>query len=197
MTNIMPTYNHLHDSKSNTLYVILHGGNKGIHDPFLHKIYNKITTSNQSYITIQMPYFDRGESQSSTPETTEEMLAIDNVLSSIDCTKYQQIRFIGKSLGGLVLSRCILNNPKLNTKTTHLTILGYLVEHINLKGFNGNLEVIQGDNDPYGSITEVQKSLDLSSIDYNLKIVKGGDHSYRNAEKDGVFQDQAVELIQL
>jgi predicted alpha/beta-hydrolase family hydrolase len=192
----IPTYTHYNKLNSNTLFVILHGGNAGIEDPFLQKIYTKIVNSNQSYLSIQMSFKDKGENSSSGPETLREIDEVQTVLSQIDLTNYEKISFIGKSLGGLVLQRFLTTSQQFNIPKTNFTILGYLVGDVNTSEFKGNLHIIQGENDPYGKTEDVQKELDVSKANSSiLDIVSGGDHSYRNDKKEPVFQDEAVSLI--
>jgi hypothetical protein len=192
----IPTYTHYNKLKSNTLFVILHGGNAGIEDPFLQKIYTKIVNSNQSYLSIQMTFKDKGESSSSGPETLREIDEVKTVLGQIELTNYEKISFIGKSLGGLVLQRFLTTSQQFNIPKTNFTILGYLIGDVTVSNFKGNLHIIQGENDPYGKPEDVQKELDISkSNSAMLDIVKGGDHSYRNDKKEPIFQDEAVSLI--
>jgi predicted alpha/beta-hydrolase family hydrolase len=197
MTCQSPTYNYHNKLNSETLFVIVHGGGAGIEDPFLQKIYFLIQKANQSYMAIQMPFIDRGESTSSGPETLEEIKTVGDALSQIDTTKYSKIHFIGKSLGGLVLQRFI-ETSSFNTNQTQFTILGYLVGDVNVKNLQANLHIIQGENDPYGKPEIVQSELDSSpSSIKKIDIIKDGDHSYRNSAKEPVFQDEAISLIQI
>ncbi len=194
----LPTYTHHHKLNSKTLFVILHGGNAGINDPFLGKIYDKVILANQSYLTIQMSFKDRGESSSSGAETLREIQEVQTVLDQINIKNYENIKFIGKSLGGLVLQRFITQSNSFNNPKTSLTVLGYLVGDVDVSNFKGNIHVIQGENDPYGNLEIVQKELDSSpSASVKLEIIKGGDHSYRNDKKEPVYQDEVVGLILL
>jgi predicted alpha/beta-hydrolase family hydrolase len=198
MPTQLPTYNHRSTLNSNTFFVILHGGGAGIADPFLQKIYDRIISANQSYIAIQMSFIDRGESSSSGAETLREIEEVQIVLNQIKLLNYNHIHFIGKSLGGLVLQRFIAQSPLLNTSKTNLTILGYLVGDVDVSHFKGNLHIIQGENDPYGTPEAVQKDLDNSlSTSVKLDIIPNGDHSYRSDKKEPIYQDEAVSLIQI
>jgi dienelactone hydrolase len=198
MPTQLPTYTHHNKLNCNTLFVILHGGGAGIGDPFLGKIYNRIISANQSYIAIQMSFIDRGESSSSGVETLREIQEVQTVLDQINLSNYTDIDFIGKSLGGLVLQRFITQSPVFNTSKTNLTILGYLVGDVDVSEFKGNLHIIQGENDPYGTPEAVQKDLDDSlSTSVKIDIIPNGDHSYRNDKKEPIYQDEAVELIQI
>lgn len=198
MLSQLPTYTHHNILNSNTLFVILHGGGAGITDPFLSKIYSRIQEANQSYIAIQMSFIDLGESSSSGAETLREIQEVQTVLDQIDLSNYENIRYIGKSLGGLVLQRFITKSSIINNAETNLTILGYLVGDVDVSNFKGKLHVIQGENDPYGKPEIVKKELDNSpSSSVKLDIVNHGDHSYRNEKKEPIYQDEAVGLIVL
>ena len=192
----LPTFNYYNKLISNTLNIIVHGGNSGIVDLFLQKIYTKITESNQSYVAVQLPYKDRGEDKSSGTETLEEIQAVKDVLAQIDTSNYQNVHFIGKSLGGLVLQRFIVQNPEYNNLDTKFTILGYLIGDLDMTNLKVNTHVIQGENDPYGDPKIVQKEVSTLT-NSKLDIVKGADHSYRNSDKEPVFQDEAVSFIVL
>ncbi|MBC7471880.1 MAG: hypothetical protein H7196_01240 [candidate division SR1 bacterium] len=65
MSNQSPTFTYYNKLNSNTFFVILHGSSIGIADPFSDKIYDRIIVVNQSYISIQMSFIDRGENSSS------------------------------------------------------------------------------------------------------------------------------------
>jgi hypothetical protein len=198
MPTKFPTYTHHHKLNSNTLFVILHGGGAGIGDQFLNKIYNRIISANQSYVAIQMSFIDRGESSSSGVETPREIEEVQTVLDQINPSNIENICFIGKSLGGLVLQRFITQSTIFNNPKTNLTILGYLVGDVDVSQFKGKLHVIQGENDPYGNPEIVQKDLDNSpSTSVKLDIIPNGDHSYRNEKKERIHQDEAVRLIQI
>lgn len=198
MLSQLPTFTYHNKFNSKKLFIIVHGGGAGIGDPFLGKIYNRIISANQSYVAIQMSFIDRGESSSSGVETLREIEEVQTVLDQINPSNIENICFIGKSLGGLVLQRFITQSTIFNDPKTHLTILGYLVGDVDVSQFKGKLHVIQGENDLYGTPEAVRKDLDNSQSAYvKLDIIANGDHSYRNDKKEPIYQDEAVSLIQI
>ncbi|MBC7472445.1 MAG: hypothetical protein H7196_04280 [candidate division SR1 bacterium] len=150
----------------------------------------------QSYITIQLPFKDRGEEKSSGPETLEEIGAVQAALKSININQYTSFHFIGKSLGGLILQRFIVQSSLFNTHLVKFTILGYLIGDVTISSLKTKTYVIQGENDPYGDPKLVQEELDFLKIS-KLNIIIGADHSYRNSRKNPVYQDTVVSLIEI
>lgn len=143
-----------------------------------------------------MPFFDRGETQSSSAETREEIQAVTDVLDMLHMKAYSQLHFVGKSLGGLILSRFILSQNKFNSPMNHFTILGFLANETKIESLNCKLHIIQGSEDPYGSEQDIRKSLSIAgNKNYSLDVIRGADHSYRNVDKEPQYQLEAINKI--
>ncbi len=144
-----------------------------------------------------MPFKDRGENQTRSPETLEEIQVVEKVISSLDISNYKVINFIGKSLGGLILQRFI-EKSKFNTNKHQLTILGYLTEYVDISSLKTQLHIIQGEKDRYGKLDDLNKLISGNpKKDIELSVVAKGDHSYRDENKNPLYQDKAVELIEI
>jgi predicted alpha/beta-hydrolase family hydrolase len=192
LTNYTYSYNQI--SNSPILTIIVHGGGEGIESSFIQKIRTKY--SKNSTLLIQMPFIDREEEGTSTPEFLEEIAEFEEIINNINLSKVTTINMIGKSIGGLVLLNYYYKNyQELKEYNTKLSLLGYLLDNTKLKQDKPIImDIIQGSNDKYGSIVDVQKAIaDYPNI--TLKVIENGDHSYRDSNKNPIYQDSAIEIL--
>jgi predicted alpha/beta-hydrolase family hydrolase len=190
------TYRYNKINHSTKLVVINHGVSEGVDSEFIQKIVNKATNENLSTLTIQMPYFDRGETKASQG-LLEEIKCVKDILQSIDLEDYKYIHFVGKSLGGLVLNHFLNENIESFDQSIEITYLGFLVEHctINAK-LDIKTNIIQGERDKYGTKTQLDNVLStLNSSQIKVTYIPNADHSYKNESKESVYQDIAIESI--
>jgi predicted alpha/beta-hydrolase family hydrolase len=193
-TNPTLIFNSFNTSKR--LVILTHGASEGIENSFIQNIIHKFNTQKVSVLALQMPFKDRGENSSSGSELLEELDAVNRAMEMANFFEYDRIDFIGKSLGGIIFSK-FLNSQNVNFQTkTSLTILGYIYGDVEINNYSGKLFVIQGENDKYGSKQDIEKDLNNSiSKDKNLIIIPNADHSYRNENKEPVYQRVAVEML--
>lgn len=55
--------------------------------------------------------------------------------------------------------------------------------------------VIQGENDRFGNTEAIKEELAKHSVEADVVEVPKADHSYRNEQKEPVYQDATVELL--
>lgn len=195
----LTSFNFHHNSKAETLDVVLQGGSHGIDSSILQKVFNKSKEKGNSVIAFNFPYFERGEENSSGPELKEESETLQNILDFVNYKEYSKVRLVGKSLGGIVASNYIQNLSEEEAERFSVVILGYVTGDVKLKNFSGSITVIQGEKDKFGGIEVVKEDLkDAVSKDIKYLEIEGADHSYRNPEtKEPLFEDNAIEQYSL
>ncbi|MGL4758121.1 MAG: alpha/beta family hydrolase [Patescibacteria group bacterium] len=185
-------------NSSDELIVINHGGSEGIDSEFIQKI--KIKFNNSNTLLIQLPFKTKGDESTSGPSFQEELQSYTEIFEEIKrlnlFTTIKSIRFIGKSVGGLIQYIFIINNfDWLKQFNPNLTAMGYLFDHYELsKEVQFPFHIIQGSMDPWGKIEDISQLVNSYTF-LTLDIVEGGNHSYKNEKKEPVFQDTAIKLI--
>lgn len=193
----LPNFKYFHNNKAKILDVVLHGGSQGMDSGLINKIVDASRKSGNSVVAFNFPYIERGEENSSGPELIEEIDALQSVLDYCQSDKFENIRLIGKSLGGVVAGHYLKKvDPEQLTKFT-LIILGYDIGYINLKSFPGKIVIIQGSKDKFGDIEAVRNDLNGAiSKDITYLSVDGADHSYRIPEtKEPIYEDEAIKIV--
>lgn len=183
--------------KGTTLDVVLHGGSAGVDSPFIQKLVKHSMGSGNSVVAFNFPYFERGDKMSSGPELSEELATLTNILAEIKVGKYNHIRLIGKSLGGIVASYYLNSLPPDKMKKYSLVIVGYVVGELKMDRFSGSVIVVQGEMDKFGGADKVEADL-IKAACKNLRIIeiKRADHSFRNPKtKESVYEDEAIKAI--
>lgn len=194
--NTLPTLKFFHNSQAKVLDVILHGGSVGMDAPFMKKVIATCRSQGHSVVAFNFPFFDRGDDHSSGPELVEELNTLRSVLAFCSSEKFSHIRIIGKSLGAIVGSYYLKNLDRKLHKRFSIVVLGYVIGSIDLTSFEGRVVIIQGENDKFGNITQVKKSLTRAAKNINYFEIKGGDHSYRNPEtKEPDYEDEVVKIL--
>ncbi len=198
MTSSNPTLLFNSFKQSKRLVILTHGASEGIENSFLQNFIHKFTNQKVSVLAIQMPFKDRGENSSSGPELLEELQVVEQAMKLVNLFEYESIDFIGKSLGGIILSKFLNSQDKSFQTKTSLTILGYIYGDVEINNYSGKLVVIQGENDKYGDKKEIHNDLGKCiSKDKSLVIIPNADHSYRNKNKEPVYQSEVVEMIDI
>ena len=163
------------EAKSNTLDVLLHGAGGGMKHSNMQKV------------------FERGEEHSSGPELIEEVETLKKILSDCGSEKYKHIRLIGKSLGAIIAAKYLSGLPVEDQKKYSVIIFGYDTGMINIFAFPGKISIIQGEKDKYGNIETVKENLkNAKSKDISYFEVPNADHSYRNEQKEPIYEDIAI-----
>lgn len=180
-------------NNSDTLDILLHGSSGGMNYSLMQKIFDVCVGQGHSVVNFNFPYFDRGEEQSSGPELIEELETLQKVLDECNSKEYKHIRLIGKSLGAIIASCYLKSLPEAVQPKFSIVVFGYIAGSIDLKEFSGKIDIIQGQFDKFGNIDVIKKDLEnTKSKSINYFEIRGGDHSYRNEQKEPVFEDEAI-----
>jgi predicted alpha/beta-hydrolase family hydrolase len=162
----------------------------------MQKIFNECVRQGHSVANFNFPYFERGEEQSSGPDLKEELEALQSILDECKAKEYKHIRLIGKSLGAIIASYYLKSLSKEEQSKYSVIVFGYVTGIIDLKTFEGKIDIIQGEKDRFGNIEVVKNYLkDAVSKDINYFEIKNADHSYRDELKEPVFEDEAIEVF--
>lgn len=179
----LTSFLHFHDSKATTLDVILHGGSEGINSPFMQKLFQHSKSKRNSVIMFNFPFLERGDKHSSGPELKEELNVLRKMLATANLDRFDHIRLIGKSLGGIVASYYLSNLTKREKKIYEVIILGYVTGEVKLIDFPGKITIIQGEKDKFGNIEVIKKDLEKAvSRNITYHQIPNADHSYRDPE---------------
>lgn len=184
------------ENNSDTLDVLLHGSSGGMNYLLMQKIADVCVKQGHSVANFNFPYFERGEEQSSGPELKEEIETLKSVLNECKAEEYKHIRLIGKSLGAIIASYYLKAMSKEEQSKYSVIVFGYVTGSIDLKSFDGKIDIIQGEKDKFGNIEVVKNDLKGAiSKDINYFEIKNADHSYRNELKEPIFEDEAIEVF--
>lgn len=188
------SYKYYRKLNAKTVYLVLHGGGpEGIETPFISNIINALTDTGKSVFGFNFPYCERGEENSSGEELTEETEALDRVVRFLRSEGYERIVIVAKSLGGIITSYWLEQNADENIE---IVVMGYVIGSVKTKALNGKLRlVIQGENDRFGNAVAVKDELAKYGVEANVVELPKADHSYRNEQKEPVYQSTAIELL--
>jgi predicted alpha/beta-hydrolase family hydrolase len=184
-------------NKSDTLDVLLHGSSGGMNYSLMQKIFDECIEQGHSVVNFNFPYFERGEEQSSGPKLKEELETLQSVLNECKAEEYKHIRLICKSLGAIIASYYLNTLSKEEQSKYSIVVFGYVTGSIDLKSFDGKIDIIQGEKDKFGNTEVVKNDLkDAVSEDISYFEIKNADHSYRNELKEPIFEDEAIEVFE-
>ncbi|MEK7526199.1 MAG: alpha/beta family hydrolase [Patescibacteria group bacterium] len=195
--NNLTSFYFYHNSKSNTLDVILCGGSYGIDTDFMQKVFTHSKEKGNGVILFNFPYFERGEEHSSGEELLEELETLQKMLDVAGYKNYKKIRLIAKSLGGIVASFCLDKLPKSEHDKFEIIILGFVVGSPKLNNFTGKITIIQGQKDKFGGIEAVKKEL-INAKSKNIRFIEipNANHSFKDAKTDKpAYEDIAINSI--
>jgi len=182
--------------ESDTLDILLHGSSGGMNYSLMQKIADVCIKQGHSVANFNFPYFEREEEQSSGPELKEELETLQTVLDECKAKEYKHIRLIGKSLGAIIASYYVKTLSKEEQTKYSVVVFGYVTGSIDLKSFDGKIDIIQGGKDKFGNIEVVKNDLkDTISKNISYFEIKNADHSYRNDLKEPIFEDEAMEVF--
>jgi predicted alpha/beta-hydrolase family hydrolase len=183
----------LHNFNTQNAYLIMHGGSKGIESEFLQKLIDKSASSNTTTLAFNFPYLDRGEESSSGPELIEELETMHTMVQMLADLGVKNITIIAKSLGGIVASYYLNSKLRSNNISFSLIIMGFVIPDVRLPLEVDKLIVIQGAEDKFGNIQKVREFLSEPHPNSSLISVEGADHSYRDPEKNPIYEDEAID----
>ncbi len=184
------------EAQSDTLDVLLHGAGGGMNHSNITKAFEVCVKQGHSVINFDFPFFERGEEHSSGPDLTEEIETLKKVLTECKADKYKHIRLIGKSLGAIIAAKYLSQLAPDVQKKFSVVIFGYDTGMIDISGFPGKVTIIQGEKDKFGNIEVVMKDLrNAASKDISYFEIPNADHSYRNEQKEPVYEDKAIEIF--
>lgn len=192
---VVPEHDFHFNPEADTLNVIIHGSSKGKDSPLIQKIYARAQAEGHSVVALNLPYMTNHTYPSY--DLSEEVTALGMILIHTAFDRYQKVRLIGKSLGGVVASDYSKRLMEEHKSKFDIVVLGYDTGSIDLKDFRGEITVIQGSKDGFGDVARVAKDLEGSTASkINLVSIEGADHSYRVPRtKNYKFEDQAVEAV--
>lgn len=192
----IPSLQFVQNNNSDTLDVLLHGSSGGMNYSLMQKIFDECVKQGHSVANFNFPYFEREEEQSSGPELREELEILQVVLNQCNAKNYKHIRLIGKSLGAIIASYYLKSLSKEKQSKYSVVVFGYVTGSIDLKNFEGRIDIIQGEFDKFGNIEVVKNNLDEAvSKNINYFEIKNADHSYRNELKFTVFEDETIDIF--
>jgi predicted alpha/beta-hydrolase family hydrolase len=188
------SYKYYHKLNVKTVYLVLHGGGpEGIETPFISNIINVLAGTGNSVFGCNFPYCERGEENSSGEELTEETATLDEVVQFLRSESYEKIVVVAKSLGGIITSYWLEQHADENVE---VVVLGYVIGSVKTKTLHGKLRlVIQGENDRFGNAKAVKEELAEHNVEAEVVEVPKADHSYRNEQKEPVYQEQVMDLL--
>lgn len=192
--NAALSYKYYRKLNSKTVYLVLHGGGpEGIETPFISRIIDVLTTKGSSVFGFNFPYCERGEENSSGEELAEETAALEDVVQYLRNEGYEKIVIVAKSLGGITTSYWLEQHP---ASDVEVVVLGYVLSSVKTRALVDSLRiVIQGENDRFGDAAAVEEELAKAGVDAKVIEVPQADHSYRNEQKEPIYQDQAIQLL--
>lgn len=183
-------------NNNDTLDILLHGSSGGMNYSLMQKIFDECVKQGHSVVNFNFPYFERGDENSSGDELPEELEALKFVLNKCNANEYKYVRLIGKSLGGIVASYYLRTLSNQEQPKYSVVVFGYIKGYTNLKNFNGDIYIIQGEKDNHGDIEVVKNDFkDANSKNINCFEIKNADHSYKNELKEPIFEDEAIDIF--
>ena len=200
----MKTTTKLHfNPKAESVDIILHGASSGIESSFMEGLFEKSIEVGNSAMMFNFPYIEQGEGSRPSDDLREEVDTLDDIVKFVKQFDYKHVRFMGKSLGGLVASKYIseILSVKQVPFTYELIIMGCIVPYYDFK-ISGvkSVTVIQGSDDDYGKPIDVEELLSNIVQGEDIKVqvheVKNANHSYHApGTKDKAQVEQAISFI--
>jgi predicted alpha/beta-hydrolase family hydrolase len=188
------TFKFYHKQSAGRVYLVLHGGGtEGIESSFISSVIESLVQTRQSVFGFNFPYCERGDENSSGEELAEETATLNRVVQFLRSEGYEKIVIVAKSLGGITTSYWLEQHADENIE---LVVLGYVIGSVKTEALQGKLRlVIQGENDRFGNAEAVKEELTKNNVEAEVLEVSKADHSYRNEQKEPVYQDQAIGLL--
>jgi alpha/beta superfamily hydrolase len=197
MVNNFPSFQYFYKIDSRQLDIVLPGLSDGISLFLIQQVIALSREQGQSVLAFDYLFFERGETQSSGLGLLEEQKTLTDLMNFVWADEFDQIRFIGKSLGGIVASYFLKSIPKEETKKYSIIVLGYVKQYIDLKTFPGKIVFVQGEKDKNGGIEEVKKHMQGAvSQDITYFEIPGASHGFSDPEtKKPLYYNQVIEAL--
>jgi hypothetical protein len=182
-------------NNNNTLYLVLPGASLNTSTGIMKHIIDRLEIRKEDILAINYPFQDRLENKSSGEKLLEEqheiILGLDSV-SNLD-KKWDKIVVIAKSISGAVVSRLLFTLIKKYTDRIDLYILGCLLNDVTLDNITylNKFVILQGELDPFGSPSQVKEKFNNA----NVITIPNADHSYRNSEKQPIYEPIVINLL--
>ncbi|NNC95984.1 MAG: alpha/beta hydrolase [Chitinophagales bacterium] len=186
--------------KTVCVYVFAHGAGAGMHHPFMEKVANRLADRNIATLRYQFPYMEKGKRRPDPPK-----IAIATVKAAIGKAKQvdSTIPVVagGKSFGGRMTSQAA---SKTELPIEGMIFLGFPLhapgrnsneraDH--LKSISKPMLFLQGGRDSLAKLELLEpviKGLKGMAV---LKILEGGDHSFKTRKKDGISEEEVMDWI--
>src|SRR3989338_4481806 len=163
---LYPNFKFIHNNKSDSLDLLLHGAGQGINSSLMVKLLHASEKAGRSVVSVSFPFLDRGDEKSSGPELLEEIEVVKKVLEFCRAEEYTTVRIIGKSLGGIIAAHYLATLPVDELARYELAIFGYVSNDTGLNeimkskvNLPNRITVIQGSKDKFGDIEQIKEGL--------------------------------------
>lgn len=173
-------------------YLVLHGISEGISSDFMQSIYKGLADRGETVLAFNWPYLD-AESEPSK-DLLDERAALQSAVDFLRNEGYTQLHIVAKSLGGIVASRWLEQQP--SDLSVEVGIMGYVIGDVTTTALADKLRVVvQGERDRFGNAEAVKHELVRHNITATVIDIADADHSYRNQAGEPVSQQQAIEQL--
>jgi predicted alpha/beta-hydrolase family hydrolase len=180
-------------------YIVLPGSSGGLHHPLMKLLFDAFVKRGESVVAMEYPYQTNG---GVPPENdlTEEIEALKVVVKNIRRHGYDKIRYVCKSLGGLVATWA-LEDPILRESCISIDIFGFVVPRGAEKGVDVEFArdkirvVVQGELDDYGNAVQVERYIKQFGCSAQVVKIDNADHSYRHlgSRTEPTHEAEAIE----
>jgi predicted alpha/beta-hydrolase family hydrolase len=189
------SFQHFHNSQSNQLDIISHGGGLDITSDFIQKIIAKCINQKHSVFAFNSFYIEE-KTKIDLQKEVQLIYYYWDYLTERENSKDLKIRLIGKSAGAILFSH-FLQNLNINFKNqVEFVIYGCVPEEIQLQGLTNRITIIQGQKDRFGSGEMLKTKLQTINLP-NLKIIEipNADHSYRDQNGLNKYHELAISYL--
>lgn len=194
---LIPNCEYFYKNTSEELDVILCGSTNGMESDLISGLYNKAKKMNRSVVRFNYPFHDRLDKRGLGDDLKEELDVLESLLDYCMADKYEKIRLIGKSIGGVIAGKFLEKISKEDQRKFELVVLGYDLGWIKIHDFVGKIVIIQGEKDPFGGVELVKQNMEgASSTDIKYYEIAGADHGYKEPETGHPkFVSEVVDLV--
>jgi len=173
------------DPKNGTGVILAHGAANDMMSPLINTIHEKLAERGYLCLKFNFPYGDQGKTNPDSMDVLKKTyLAIVSFIREHPKYAPRSLYLGGKSIGGRVASILVAEG----TMANGLSFLGFprhppekpeknrddLLNKIDFP-----MLFIEGSNDPLCNLDRLQEVRNLLSVETELHVVDGGDHSFR------------------
>lgn len=187
------TYTEQIYDESDSLFIVAHGGSKGLDSPLIAGVADALYNAGVSVVRFNFSYLSEGVKNSEgCVREVEDLWSVYQLVKQ----KYpdKKIHIIGKSLGGMVASW--LPDRK-GAKLESISLFGFVVGDVDFGSYTGPVFIIQGEKDRFGGEEVVREAMKRFQGEYELVIIPNADHSYRKIDSasEETYERQAVDAL--